>query len=124
AAAQIAEAASGPIKLKNNQPTAQVMDFTEFDIRYRIDGANTVGDGELNAITGPNWLAWRDTTKRGIVTEYQDVLEEMLISTRQEKLTDATGIDGVELVGIDEDSFTFIANGDTLILQHDYFELG
>ncbi|MCV6596069.1 MAG: hypothetical protein OIF40_03150 [Mangrovicoccus sp.] len=124
AAAQIAEAASGPIKLKNNQPTAQVMDFTEFDIRYRIDGANTVGDGELNAITGPNWLAWHDTKKRGIVTEYQDVLEEMLISTREEKLTDATGIDGVELVGIDEDSFTFIANGDTLILQHDYFELG
>lgn len=120
---EIAQAAAGPIKLKDKAPTAQVMDFTEIDVRYNIDGANKVGDGELADITGKNWLAWRNING-GERTEYQDVLEEMLTSTRAEKLTDATGIDGVELIGIDDDSFTFVANGDTLILQHDYFELG
>ncbi|MCV6596070.1 MAG: hypothetical protein OIF40_03155 [Mangrovicoccus sp.] len=113
---QIAAASSQAV-LHDGVPSAELVDQTETHLPGSYIGkAKTVGDGELKDVIGHSRINLNNNV---------DDVENLILAftTSAHSDADPAGIDGVELVGLDEDSVTFVANGDTIILQHDYFDL-
>jgi len=121
------ELAEGEALVENSNSEAELVDLTDpLNLTGDYIGlTGFVGNGELKDVLESNApLGGVIDASGNIVTDdVAALIEELTESTRAEKLDDATGIDGVELVGIDEDSLTFVANGDTIIVTHDYFDL-
>lgn len=98
-------------------------DFTVFNydggnFRAHIGGTRAVGDGELRDVVG----GVLNVNKRD--NDIKDILSELLLGrTDKAKESDGVaGISGVELVGLDQDSFTItLENGrgvkDTIVFQ-------
>ncbi|MCV6598104.1 MAG: hypothetical protein OIF40_13600, partial [Mangrovicoccus sp.] len=119
--------AESEVLVEDSLDTAELIDLTDpLNVTGDYIGlSGTVGDGELKEVLEANAPlgGLLDLSGNIVPDDIEALILEFTSSTRAEKETDATGIDGVELVGVDEDSLTFIANGDTIIIHHDYFEL-
>ncbi|MEM6482794.1 MAG: hypothetical protein AAF681_13180 [Pseudomonadota bacterium] len=101
----------------DSKTTAEIADQTDISNPNSFIGGTS---GELNDVVGGSGIDINNNNDdvENLVLEYTTGS-----NPRDNSFDDTSGIDGTTLIGLDEDSLTFQTNGDTIIVQHDYFDI-